>query len=78
MEPRWIWRENWVTAGVFLSCRWARAGMGGEIPVGIDAQEIAAACVLMRVPRAEWPSVFAGVRLMSDAAKPKLLDRIKK
>lgn len=37
---------------------------------GIPAQEILANCVLMKVPRAEWPNVRIGIRIMVNAAKP--------
>ena len=56
---------NWNTVTVWLHCIPAYAGMGPR--VGMPAAEVRAALLLMRVPRAEWPDVLAGVRVMDRA-----------
>lgn len=56
---------NWNTVTVWTYCIPAYAGMGQR--VGVPAAEVRAALLLMRVPRAEWPDVLAGVRVMDRA-----------
>lgn len=56
---------NWHTVIVWTHCTPAFAGMGqGE---RVPAMEVRAACLLLRVPRNEWPAVLAGVRVMDRA-----------
>lgn len=53
---------------MFRSCTLAAigAGMGGLVWLGVQAQEVRAACALLRIPRARWPDVSADVRFMAD------------
>lgn len=76
LEPGRIWPENWQVAQVFLACRWILVlGFGGAYWQGISAQEIDAACRLRCVPRAKWPEVLDGVRIMESAAQPILNEK---
>lgn len=73
MQPRWIWECNWTAVRVFSSCHWDKTVVAGLGPaktlfLGIRSQEIAATCLAMRVPRAEWPDVLWAVKLMAGAA----------
>ncbi len=56
---------NWHAVIVWTHCTPAFAGMGQRI--GVPALEVRAACLLLRVPRNEWPAVLAGVRVMDRA-----------
>lgn len=56
---------NWTTVTIWTHCIPAYAGMGQR--VGIPATEVRTALLVMRVPRAEWPDVLAGVRVMDRA-----------
>lgn len=74
--PGLIWPENWLTANVFLTCRWTLVvGMGSAYWQGISAQEIEAACRLHRVPRAEVLDVLRGIHHMESAAQPILNEK---
>lgn len=54
---------------MFQSCQWiVLAGFERAHWMGISAQEIDAVCRLQNVPRAEWPDVLLGVRMMAGAA----------
>lgn len=57
---------NWNAVLVYSHCLPAFAGLGERI--GIPAPEVHAVARLLRIPRAEWPQVLTGVRIM-DAAR---------
>lgn len=42
------------------------AGIGGTVWLGVQAQEVRAACALQRIPRHRWTDVAGDVRLMAD------------
>lgn len=63
-----VWPENWQSVGFFMDyCRtqW-RVGMGGA--TGLDYTAVLACLRTLRLPRAEFDSMFADVRTMEAAA----------
>jgi hypothetical protein len=70
--------QNWETVKVYGHCSWEKEAIVGTKEVrfvyhGIPAQEIRAACVLLRIEREKWPLVTSGiVQIMVPAAKPLL------
>jgi hypothetical protein len=72
-EPGLVWAENWTIGQVFLACRWIKL-MGREKYIwdDISTQEIVASLLLHRIPRAQWPDHFTGMRIMAMAARPVL------
>lgn len=62
-----IWPDNLQAYEVFasLGTQW-RIGMAG--PTGMDYAAIPVTLRLMAVPRAEWPQLFADLRVMEGAA----------
>lgn len=54
--------ENVSAVDAFLVCTPVIAGLGGV--AGIAATEVAAAVRLLRIPRAEWPTVARKVHCM--------------
>lgn len=65
-----IWECNVKAFAVFRLCTIAAIGtFGGLFWTGIEAVEIRAACLLCRMPRADWPELADDVRFMgSDVA----------
>ncbi|MEX5744650.1 DUF1799 domain-containing protein [Massilia sp. X63] len=62
-----IWPENLRSYELFnaLATQW-RIGMGGQ--AGLDYNVVPVVLRLQGVPRAEWPELFADVRVMEAAA----------
>lgn len=62
-----VWGDNWPTFSVFerLSTQW-RTGMSG--PTGLDYGVIPDVLRFSGVPETDWPDLFAGIRIMEDAA----------
>ena len=59
---------NWNAVAVFLHCEPQWLGGMSACRLGIAAAEIRAAVLLLRIPRAEWPQLFADVRFMGRIA----------
>lgn len=73
-----VFPENMQAVKVYCRCQWEVevAGMSGTIVhKGITAQEIEAACRLLRIPPGRWEEVSQGVRVMANAAGPILNKR---
>lgn len=62
-----IWPENLPAYELFnaLGTQW-RTGMGGA--TGLDYNVVPAVLRLQAVPRADWPQLFADLRVMEAAA----------
>ena len=62
-----VWPENLpaVNAFIALSTQW-RVGMAGA--TGLDYNVIPAVLRLQSIPRADWPEVFDGLRIMESEA----------
>lgn len=67
-----IFPDNWPIVQAFctLSTQWRFAPSGRMI--GLDYAAVRPTLALMRVPRADWPEVFEGLRVMEDAALAEL------
>lgn len=51
--------DHWNGVQVYLRCQQTMlAGMGGGALVGVSAQEVRAAAIMLRVPSREWPDVI--------------------
>lgn len=63
-----VWPDNWLAVQAFaaLSTQW-RLGPGGQL-VGLDYGAIPPTLELLGIERAEWPDVFAGLRVMEAEA----------
>lgn len=75
-----VFPENAEAVKVYSRCQWSVevAGMSGQaIYTGITAQEIEAACRLLRIPAGRWEEVSQGVRIMANAAGPVLNKKAK-
>lgn len=66
-----VLHENWNTVAVYRRCAWEGGGFDGK-DRAIAAREIFAACVLLRIPRAEWPRISDGICLVMVPAIQKL------
>jgi hypothetical protein len=66
-----VWPDNVETVNVFISMstQW-RVGMNG--PTGLDNGVLLDTMRIIGVPRSSWPEVFAGIRVMEDAALEKM------
>jgi hypothetical protein len=62
-----IWPDNVhaVNAFVAMSTQW-RVGMSGA--TGLDYTALPGVLRLTGIPRADWPGVFDGIRVMEDTA----------
>jgi hypothetical protein len=62
-----VWPENLpaVNAFIALSTQWR---MGPAGPVGLDYAALPPVMRLIGLPRATWPDVFEGVRVMESEA----------
>lgn len=62
-----VWPENLPTVNAFIamSSQW-RVGPAG--PIGLDYGAIPAVLRLITLPRATWPDVFDGLRVMESEA----------
>lgn len=57
---------NWWPVQVYLRCQpTLLAGMGGAVILGVSAQEVRAACSLLRVPPREWPDTVDGAQALA-------------
>lgn len=65
--PVEVWPDNLHTVNSFisLSTQW-RVGMNG--PTGLDYGAVPVVMRMAGIPRADWPEVFDGLRVMEDAA----------
>ena len=63
-----VWACNRLPVDVFCLCQESAlpAGLDGVLWQGIAAQEIHAACTLLRIPRHRWPAIAADVRYMGE------------
>lgn len=63
-----VWPDNWLAVQSFaaLSTQW-RLGPSGQL-VGLDYGAIPPTLDLLGIKRAEWPDVFAGLRVMEAEA----------
>ncbi len=76
LEIVWVQEANWNTVAVFLACTWSLASGGLAPPqeYAIAAQEILAACLLLRIPRREWAGITEGI---ARRMVPAYLDELK-
>lgn len=60
---------NLLTVEMFQTCQLSYvAGMGGAVCLGVSMAEVRSTLHCFRVPRAQWPEVSAGVKLMALSA----------
>ena len=66
-EPVEVWPSNIETVNVFvaMATQW-RVAMGGC--TGLDYNALPGVMRIEGVPRANWPEVFEGIRIMEDEA----------
>jgi len=74
VKPCGIWPENEAAVDVFTACNWQRhfGAMGGAIWIGIAAPEIESVMRMQRHAPRDRPALFAAVRIMAAAARPRL------
>lgn len=67
--PIEIWPDNLATVNAFIamSTQWRTGGMSG-LPSGLDYAALPPVLRMTGIPRADWPDVFDGIRVMEDAA----------
>lgn len=70
-----VWPENIRIVNVFLSVdtQWrVIAGLGGMVYQGLEMRSVQSALEMTLVKRGDWPTFFAGIRVMELAALPVL------
>lgn len=72
--PCEVWPDNLAAVNVFIAMltQW-RVGMSGA--TGLDYGAIPAVLRLTQTPRAAWPEVFEGLRVMEGAALKHLREK---